>query len=435
MRMRLPALLAAGLTAAPLVIVVPVHAVAAPGPAKANDFNGDGKRDFAVSSEYSPRSSDEKARGRVSVIYGGGHRVQTLTPQSLRLPGPTSRVHLGEALASADFDRDGFADLAITAHGYRKVIVVYGSRKGLSSRRALLPVSPMGNTTLAAGDFDGDRRPDLAMTSGSDHWLFTKIGRGSATRRTLPALRNHYLPKSTAADFTGDGITDLVYAFTWDEQGPAPKSILLKGSKNGLGTPVEIGLTKVRSVAAGDVNGDGRADLVAGTGLSYEKDGGRVRVAYGTKKGLSKPVLLSGLPKQGGDFGSSISVRDVNGDRYADVAVSDPKEETSKGNGGAVVVLRGSKKGITAKGAQIFTQESKGVPGGGEHDDAFGKIVRLTDLTGDGRADLVVVSSGEAPDGRLLLLKNNKGKITTKGLKTFTGKRLGAVLFSWQALP
>ncbi|GAA2732907.1 VCBS repeat-containing protein [Actinocorallia aurantiaca] len=433
--MRLPALLVAGLTVAPLVIAVPAPAVTAPGPAKANDFNGDGEHDFAVASRFSPRNSDDKARGRVSVIYGGRHRVQTLTPQSLRLPGFTVDMSLGEALTSADFDRDGFADLAITAFGYRKVIIVYGSRKGLSSRRALLPVdSRGGNTTLVTGDFDGDRRPDLSVTLSSRHWLFTEIGRGSNVRSTPPSLLGYH-PRPVAADFTGDGITDLVHAFAWHEKGTTAKLILFKGSKNGLGRPVETDLVKVRSVAAGDVNGDGRTDLVAGTALSSEKKDGRVRVAYGTEEGLSKPVLLSGLPKQGRDFGASVSVRDVNGDRYADVAVGDPREETSKNRGGAVVVLRGSRKGITAKGAQIFTQETKGVPGGGEPHDAFGQIVRLTDLTGDGRADLVIASSGEAPDGRLLLLKNHKGKITTKGLKIFSGKRLGFVDSSWEALP
>lgn len=62
---------------------------------------------------------------------------------------------------------------------------------------------------------------------------------------------------------------------------------------------------------------------------------------------------------------------------------------------GAVVVLRGTARGLTGTGAQVVTQNTPDVPGSAEKNDAFGRAVHLADANHDGLADLAAGAPGE----------------------------------------
>lgn len=82
---------------------------------------------------------------------------------------------------------------------------------------------------------------------------------------------------------------------------------------------------------------------------------------------------------------------DVNGDGYADLAVGARGEDLgTKRNAGTVSVLLGRAGGLSGTGAKSYTQDTSGIIGTAETEDQFGAYLKLTDYTRDGRADLMI---------------------------------------------
>jgi hypothetical protein len=91
-----------------------------------------------------------------------------------------------------------------------------------------------------------------------------------------------------------------------------------------------------------------------------------------------------------------------------------------------VTVLYGSASGLnTSSGAQSFAQSTAGVPGEDETNDALGADVKLDDVTGDGRADLIAGSYENDGNGAILYLPSNGTKITTSGSRTVSPSATG----------
>ncbi len=98
----------------------------------------------------------------------------------------------------------------------------------------------------------------------------------------------------------------------------------------------------------------------------------------------------------------------------------------SAANTGTVTVLYGTPAGLdTASGAQSFAQSTAGVPGSDEDDDYFGQDVKLDDVTGDGRADLIVGSRENADNGAVTYLPSNGTRITTTGSRAMSPSTSG----------
>src|SRR4029453_5665200 len=176
---------------------------------------------------------------------------------------------------------------------------------------------------------------------------------------------------------------------------------------------------------AADFDNDGFADLAVG--VPGENDfAGAVNVLYGTGGGLSGTGGQL-FPQGGGtaeafdSFGSSLAAGDFNNDGFADLAAGAPFEAVGSVQAGAVSVWYGSRGGLTATGGRLFTQ----VGGAVESGDQFGSALAAGDFNNDGFADLAVGAPGEGVGGAgqagaVSVLPGSAGGLTATGGRLFT---------------
>ncbi len=470
----------AALVAAGAVTPLTLPATASAAPAKyADDFNGDGYRDLATAAPSATVAGKTYA-GAVVVNYGSASGVSAsrrtvVTENTANVPGTAEKDdQFGSALASGDLNRDGYADLVIGAEREDAgsdvdggaVVIVWGGKNGLSGGTSVPDPAPSAHDfygkSLAVADFTGDGRADLAVGSaGKGIWVhrggFTKTSGAASRYQLVTALQSGgrlYGAQSLAAgDIDGDGTADLAVSGSYhpDASTYEDGTLIYLGSSSGLAFQTVLKNKAWELAVVGDLNRDGYADVVtsAPPGAVRQGDGGSVSAYLGSANGVRTQPQATltqdspGVP--GGDeesdwFGHALSVDDVNGDGYADVAVGAIFEDVGAAElTGNVTVLRGSAAGLTGTGAQSFNQATAGVPGTAEDTDRFGASVRLADLNGDRRADLSVGADGEdAGDGAYWVLRGSSAGVTTTkavsfgpssaGMSTSGYPRLGATM-------
>jgi hypothetical protein len=394
------ALLVATLLAS-LVTSAPALA-ATQAPAAGPDFDGDGFADLAIGIPGEGVAGRGNA-GAVEVLYGsasglGQHGEQFLTQGSGVGNEPATGDSFGSAVATGDFDHDGFSDLAVGVprdnyggHGDAgQVDVLYGSATGLTTTGAQTWTLNTGGVpgTSSAGDVFG--------------WSVA------------------------AGDFDHDGFADLAVGAPGNDIGPvrnAGSVTVIRGSANGLtdrgsqtlsqdtdgifGTP-ERGDDLGWSLAAGDVGRDGADDLAVGN--PYDNgagvpDAGSVNVLYGSVGGgigvggnqlfTQNSDGMVGGAETGDLFGWDVAAGNVGGSTEADLAVGVPLEDRDgKVDVGVVNVVYGSPSGLTTAGNQAWDESATLTGGFGSRGDEFGNALTMADFGGTARGDLAIGATG-----------------------------------------
>ena len=349
----------------PATVISRLPVGTAPGTVVIADVNGDGKPDILVANEQS---------NNVTILLGDGKGNFAESQGS-----PFQAGHAPNDIALGDFNRDGKLDIAFANHEEKHLTVLLGDGQGgfISAPNSPFSVEVQPHTHgVAAADFNGDGNPDLVTDSWGNNQIEIVYGDGKggfSTHGAFLAVGKHPYQRVRVADLNGDGNADII---TTNLEGD-DVTILLGDGRGGFnpsaGSPFRCGDSPF-SVAVGDVNNDGKLDLAIVNSPGSTPDGlGRDGLTILLGNGSGGFTKLIGSPFATGIRPNLAAVGDVNGDGFADIAVSSP-------DGSNIMLFLMSKEGV-AGGSTI--------PVGGKP-----KGLAIHDLNGDGRGDLVITNNG-----------------------------------------
>ena len=361
------------------------------------DLDGDGFNEIVVAAPKYKTTTSESGK-----VFVYSYTQSSLSPVlTWEKESPQGEAHFGEALSSGDFNGDGYADLAISAPGY-------------DIPDPLIP----GELLLQVGVTFVHNGSPTGLVDEPD-WYFIGEQSGAQFGNSLAGV----------GDVNGDGFDDLLvsaWGYNTAAHNDAGRIYLFLGTASGLsktpawsymGTQTNSRLGATVS-AAGDVNHDGHADVLAsarymtGEFTFY----GQVLAFYGSDSGLgSSPSWTYTIEQQNTCFGCALApAGDVNGDHIADIIIGDwtynylYDSDGQKSVEGAAFVFLGKAGGLSgniawwaygkkAEASFGYAVASAGdVNGDGFSDVLIGGPDYRTDRDPVGRADLYLGSAAEA---------------------------------------
>ena len=316
------------------------------------DFDRDGKADIAVANAYPGVDS-------VSILDGNGK-------------GQFKRVKdygVGDSpgqVVTADFNADGYRDLATANSMSDSVTILYGQKGGKFANARSFQTDGWPNT-MTLGDFNRDGAPDIATGNYLGHSVTVMLGDGSGGFKSIKSIkRGGSCEVIASGDFNGDRNPDLAIASPDDDivrilQGDG------KGGFEDIKSSYKVDSVP-RFIAVSDFNRDGKSDL-----------------AIACWRAHTISILLGQGDGRFGDFNSYIvagepfcvAVGDFNHDKIPDLVSADWEMD------GSATVLRGVGNGTFVSGTILRAQDvTQGVAAG--------------DLNGDGWDDVVACNHGSA---------------------------------------
>lgn len=214
-------------------------------------------------------------------------------------------------IATADFNGDGFPDLAVANFLDNSVALFFGNGDFEFSDPVFFPAGN-GPISLAAEDFNNDNHPDLAVTNRRDNSVAILIGDGKGSFETTQTIEIGEKPGLMAAgDLNNDGFPDLAIP---NVDGLSISILTNDGKGNFSRRDLDADIGSPSSLALADLNSDGWLDIVATCqnlrGITIFLNNGEA--AFDTDL---LAVSTDGAP-------DSVALGDLNGDGIPDIAAA-----------------------------------------------------------------------------------------------------------------
>lgn len=395
------------------------------------DINKDGFSDILIGDSYFNFST-----GRVFVYYGG---IQTDTIPDIILHGEHTNDHFGSTVSVvSDLNKDGYNEIMVSADNYKspgiygKTSIYYGGnpidtiadlwiedgdgRDGQSAgdvnkdgyndlfvnQSIYLGGSPMDNLAdynsndypqvAVGGDYNNDGYTDIIKGYPGDYTMGEGTGRidvfyGAQQLKATPDLTFYGAPGyegfgtsvSAGGDVNNDGYNDFIISAPGsDTKFPGTVSVYFGGPV--IKDQPDIQLPGKSGIIAGDINGDGTADMVINNSTA-----GEVNVYLGRTTINTVPDIILKPRYLGMKFQGAVPVGDINGDGFDDIAISDSHNSLKDTYVGRVYIYFG--------GLIIHTDPDL-ILEGEEKFNYFGGSITGADLNKDGFSDLIIGAYG-----------------------------------------
>jgi hypothetical protein len=428
----------------------------------AGDVNGDGFADVIVGAPL--YTNDQTEEGRAYVWHGSAGGISSI--RDWWAEGNGTAAWYGSAVATAgDVNGDGYSDVVVGAPGDLSqggtVWAYYGSSTSLESTATWVKPSndedaQYGFSVATAGDVNGDGYADVIV--GAPFWDGQGPGPGLGDGAAWVYLGDNgglhsgpdwYMPSpvsdarfgfsvGAAGDVDGDGFDDVIVGAPAAERNAGlvdeGAAFVYRGVNADPPVLSSPHWTKYANQAnaqfgyavgtAGDVNGDGYADVIVGA--PFWNGNGGAWVYLGAGGGLhSAPHWYVPSSHSGAQFGYAVGTAgDVNGDGFSDVIVGAPLWEDDVNNEGRVWVYHGRRAGLRTTHDWYAESNSLGARMGYA-------AATAGDVNGDGYSDVIIGApyysgGGGASEGRVWVFYGTSAGLDSTGFWTRRSDQAGA---------
>jgi Ca2+-binding RTX toxin-like protein len=411
----------------------------------AGDINGDGIEDLLIGAVNADPNGDGSGRSYVvfgtSSGFGASLNLGSLNgTNGFAINGEAAGDRTGIVTGLGDVNGDGIDDIGISGRISNIGYVLFGQSSGFGVSLNLSSLNGtngfrVGGGIRGAGDMNGDGIDDLSIQVGENsHVVFGKApGFGTTLDLTnlngtngftisgsTPLTSSNATGQFDSGDFNGDGFDDLIKgnAIIFGKRNGFTPSLSLTAldGTNGFSITTATGFFNRFGLAvssAGDINGDGIDDLIAGDPEAGEASSkiGQSYVIFGSRAGFSSTFNLSTLNGANGFRIDGILTRDysgrfvsgagdLNGDGFDDLVIGSDFADPNGSFSGQTYVVFGKSSGFGATFPLSSLNGTNGfVVNGIATRDYSGVSTAAGDINGDGVDDLIIGAYGADPNG------------------------------------